>query len=247
MKQNYPKTLFILLLTASLIIITTIEAWAFDRHKLSISIGGGWNHYEIQNLSNTEITFPDNQTSAFLWGYTEKLTGGTDLSSRISYKISDNFSIDGVIIYYNKQQKKYNNPFFLDDYLNRASPFYKILKVYLLAPGIGLGYKLPFHRLSFILSSTVNCLYGRADYCYAVGGRPPYMEYQNIKYSGSGLGADISLRLHFKANRILDLNPEIGYRYFPIKKLKDNAGYTWEGMHLNFSGPFAGLNLSFRL
>jgi hypothetical protein len=250
--MRHPKYCITLALFVAFILFPKADTLAFDRHRLSLSFGGGWNHYAIQGLNNTNITFIRPQYSTVLSrSYSEKLVGGNDFSFGLQYRATKGISIDGSLLYFGSQTQYYRiSSNFLDDYANRMPSYSDRLSVSLVAPGIGISHHIRYGKFNMGLSYKIHWLFGQANFDYK---GKIVLEDQwawfgsNADFHGNGMGTSISLNLDYMYAEFLIFKPTIGYRYFPIDKLTDKSGHAWDGMRLDFSGPFAGVDLSFQL
>jgi hypothetical protein len=237
--------LFSILLFAFL--LSNSDARAFDKHRLSFSIGSDWTNYNIKGVKNTLYQFPNMAEPESLTQFgTSRISGGWGLNMSIKYQVSRSFSIGPSLIYIGTEKTEYFGGAFLDDYINRYSKPIADLKVGLLAPGLSMSILLSVDKMPLRINGDIAWMFGSASYSSWLNDIPPTFTYAQTNFSGQGMGFVLSMSPTIPLGKALSIEPALGYRFLRTDELKDDDGRRWYNMKLDFSGPFVGMGIGLR-
>jgi hypothetical protein len=246
-KPYRSKTPIALLVIVILVVSTAVDAGAFDKHRLSFSIGSDWTNYNIKGVKNTLYQFPNMAEPESLTQFgTSRISGGWGLNMSIKYQVSRSFSIGPSLIYIGTKKTEYFGGAFLDDYINRYSKPIADLKVGLLAPSLSMSFQLLIDKMPLRFNGDIAWMFGSAGYSYWLYEIPPTITYAQTNFSGQGMGFVLSMSPAIPLGKGMSIAPVMGYRFFKTGELKDDSGKRWYNMKLDFSGPFVGMGIGLK-
>jgi|WetSurMetagenome_2_1015567.scaffolds.fasta_scaffold63765_1 hypothetical protein len=258
--MKYPKNCIAIVFFIALVIMPKADTLAFDKHRLSFSIGGDWTNCFINNYKgNFRIDLPYFPEDRYVYsgGRNDRdgLAGSLGLSAEVSYKFSSKFSSELLGFFAREWGIHYPNPMdqtqaFLDDYANRLPRTIDtaLPNSNLIGSGLGISYYSDNHNIHSVLSAAI--LFCRANvslekYRYTTTTR--IYEISQSKFRGWGMGTEVSYGLLLRISGNYFLNPNLGYRYINTSLLKDNGGNKYSAHGLDYSGLRLGLNFKYAL
>jgi hypothetical protein len=253
MPPELSKRKQIILAVFFLILMIANPATAKIINRFSIALGSNWAGLSLRPVGSD--FFYDQATEIFVpcceGKYNMKITNGPGIDAVISFSMTDRFLFDAGAIYLfpkrlNLMPGREHN--FLDDYLHLSyseSKYYT--KFRLTAPILGVSYKYPLYNWTIRLSGSIAFLFGQAQYLakFHYDGPPEHTYEQIDSFTADGMGYIFSIGTSVRLTKILFINPNFGYRIMETGELKNKAGAKWDGMKLDFSGPFVGALVGF--
>jgi len=230
-----------------------IHARLIDPHRFSFVIGSDWGNFD-QMKSVGGTTVRDNLTGSAITisnsVYKDRIASGPGFSMQILYSPKSRLSAGISATYIRPDNFAYNRILhFEDDYYNRPISEKHLLEADLFTLGTVLRYQIPLERLKLNLSAGAVWLFASARLMHSNLMNmplPPYIpEDETTHFRADGIGYLFSIGAAVQLAR-LSATPTAGYRFLKTGDVKDANDYHWDGMHLDFSGPFVGINFEIR-
>jgi hypothetical protein len=222
----------------SFILFPLSEVNAAEKHTFSFSLGGSWNDFGAIKSDDYSDLLKEHNFKSGIGPFFE-----------IVYFVSPRFSCSGGMEFqYGKKHKVYYYP-------NSSDPQsiqYNSSTFKAFIPRFEIRYYIPTTRFDYYISIGQMLCFGTFKSKYTFDPPRPLPEKYNNKYTGNGYGVSCSGGLKKELNDRFGLSIQAGYRYLQTGKMfnVESNHPLRDGLHyanLNFSGPFAGVNLSFQL
>lgn len=219
------------------LLLSYSDTLAFDKHRLSFSIGGDWSDCM---LIRKQIFDPTGNPTT-LMSINENIPGSIGFSGKISYKISKIASVDihGI---YSKTICNYNeklNRVIFDDYID-WSDHLRNLKSEVMGSGFGLSYHSRLYNFKPVISLDFMIYRTVLNGSYSIVSNHSDKIDENAWGHWISLFGGISLNL---SNRFC-LIPFIGYRFSDTIKVYSHGNILYE---FDYTSLRTGLYLSYNL
>jgi hypothetical protein len=226
-------------------------AGAGTLNRFSISFSGDWANYNMKGMAGTSYYWRQYSTGiTFDQTYRERISGGPGFSVEFAYRLTDRFSCGIGAIYLIPRHIDYSldRYAFWDDYYNWSDqPEIRLIGAKLFAPNIMLGYRLPLKDVTLNFSTKVGWLLGSAEHDQPFELPLGTNGDMRWRFTAKGVGYIFNTGLSHKLTKALYIKSDLGYQFLKTNELKDKDGNKWNGMRLDFSGPFVGAGFEFDL
>jgi hypothetical protein len=222
-----------------------------NSHKrIRITVGGGWADYDMKRISGSYPVSEGHYWPSERWKH-NRISDGAGAFLEAGYVLWKRLSVSaGVLHLVGETNDIYEEQAFLDDYDNRDNSDLdgNRFRASLLSPYAGIQYTYPFKSIEVFAAFSISYVFANATYSdILLDYDPPSILWQPVDFHSRGIGYLTGVGVSYGISRMIFVNSETGYRLLKTGDLEDDDGRTWQGMNLDFSGPYISMGLSFRL